>query len=131
MSFEIVAHAGRTEDFTVTIKTPAEDYVQLAVTDIVRFKASRGEETPLLDLDQTATANGSVVTVDERGDGSATHCSVRVRLAQGDTSGLLGSYEAEVAVVDDSETAPADAIKTAEKGVVHFIGSGAGDVGLT
>ena len=90
-----------------------------------------GTDTPVLDLDQTATSNGSKVTVDETGDGSATHCSVTVRLAQGDTDDLLGAYVCSIEVVDDSETAPADAIKMAEMGVLHFIATGGGDIGLT
>lgn len=132
MSFEVVAEAGRTVDFTVQIKEDDGTYLQLAATDHVRCKIGRGTGTPTLDLDSVAaTANGSVVTIDQRGDGSTTHCSVTVRLAQGDTSSLWGAYTCEVAVIDDSETAPADAIKSAETGAVHFTRTMAGDVGKT
>lgn len=131
--FNVVAYAGRTKDFTVLIKTASGGYLQLAATDTVRLKVGRGSQTtPTLDiLSGTATANGSSVTIDQRGDGSATHCQVTVRLAQGDTSSLLGEYQAEVLVVDDSETAPADAVKAAEYGLINVIASMAGNVDLT
>jgi len=67
-----------------------------------------------------------VVTVD-----TLNPASVTVRLAQGDTSDMEGAYDAEVLVVDDSETAPADAIKAAEYGVLHVYPSQSGDVGKT
>jgi hypothetical protein len=131
--FNVVVHSGRTKDFTVTIKTASGGYLQLAATDMVRLKVGRGSQTtPTLDiLSGTATANSSSVTIDQRGDGSATHCQVTVRLAQGDTSSLLGEYQAEVLVVDDSETAPADAVKAAEYGLINVIASMAGNVDLT
>jgi len=132
MAFEIVAEAGRTVDFTVTLKTASGGYLQLQASDVVRCKIGRGASTPDLDLDSVAaTADGSVVTVEELGDGSATHASATVRLAQGDTDDLFGPYEAEVTVVDSSETDPADAIKTCEQGCVHFMRTMNGDVGLT
>jgi len=130
MAFEITAYANRTTDHTVTIKTATGGYVQLEATDVVRFKAGRGGAV-VLDLDQTATANGSKVTVDQVGNGSSVHASVTVRLAQGDTSALTGIYDAEVLVVDDSETAPANAVKVASYGVLGVVSSLDGDVGLT
>jgi len=132
MAFEVVAEAGRTVDFTVTLKTVSGGYLVLAGTDVVRCKVGRGTGAPDLDLDSVAaTANGSVVTVDEVGDGSTTYAQVTVRLAQGDTGSLFGAYTAEVAVIDDSETAPADAIKTCEIGAIHFLATPGGDVGKT
>ena len=106
--------------------------MQLAATDVVRCKIIRSG-TVALDLDSVAaTSNGSGVTIDEVGDGSATHCSVTVRLAQGDTSGLQGIYDVIVGVVDDSETAPADAFKVAERGVLAVSTPAiTGDVGKT
>ena len=132
MSFEIRAAAGRTQDFTVTLKTASAGYLQLASSDKVRFKMGRACGTPTLDiLSGTATSNSSAVTIDERGDGEETHCSVTVRLAQADTTDLRGVYDAEISVVDDSETAPADAIKVAEKGTVCIEPSLGGSLGLS
>ncbi len=131
MSFEVKGHAARTTDFSVSIKTSSGGYIQLANDDVVRVKLGRSG-TVALDLDSVAaTANGSRVTIDETGDGSATHNSSTVRLAQGDTEDLAGAYDCEVLLVDNSETAPADAIKAAEYGIVHIIRSLDGDVGLT
>ena len=131
MSFLAKAYAGRTLDLTVTIKTDSGGYLQLAADDVVRVKVGRAGAAAI-DLDSVAaTANGSVVTVDEVGDGSATHASVTVRLAQGDLSGMQGAYSMEVLVVDNSETAPADAIKAAEIGVLNVLPTQDGDVGLT
>jgi len=129
--FEIICQANRTTDWTIAIKTASGGYLQLAATDVVRVKVSRAGTT-ILDLDSVAaSSNGSSVTVDELGDGSTTYASVTLRLAQGDTASLQGTYDVEVAVVDDSETTPADAIKTAERGVLHIVPSGDGDVGKT
>jgi hypothetical protein len=132
MSFKVKAYANRTVDFTVTLKTNSGDYLQLQSGDVVRVKVGR-VGTVELDLDSAAaSANGSSVTVDQLGDGSATHASVTVRLAQGDTNGMRGAYDCEVLVVDDSETSPADAIKAAEIGVIHVLGPlQDGDVGKT
>ena len=58
----------------------------------------------------------------------STPAKVTMRLAQGDTSALIGPYDCEINVVDNSELAPADAIKHAETGVVVFLRSGDGDV---
>ena len=133
MPFEIVADARGTVDFTVTLKTASGGYLQIAADDVVRVKIGRGKDTtPDLDLSSAAaSANKSSVTVDELGDGSATHAQVTVRLAQGDTASLWGSYGVLVGLVDNSETAPADAFKPVEKGTLHVVPSLAGGVGLT
>ena len=82
MAFEHTVEAGRTQDVTVTIKTASGGYAQIAATDEVRCKVGTGTGTPDLDLtSEAATANGSRVTIAQRGDGSAVHCSVTVRLA--------------------------------------------------
>jgi len=131
MSFEVKAHANRTVDFTVVLKTAGGDYLQLQASDVVRVKVGRAG-TVELDLDSiAATPNGSVVTVDQLGDGSATHASATVRLAQGDLDGMQGTYDISIGVVDDSESAPADAFKCAEMGALSVIPTMNGDVGLT
>ena len=127
--FLIVAKAGRTEDFTIEIKSPSGGYIQLADDDVVRIKLGR-LGTVALDLDQSATAAGSLVTKSVLGNGSSAHAAVVLRLAQGDTSSFVGSYEAEVSVVDNSEIAPADAIKPVDSGHVEFTPQQSGDIGV-
>lgn len=131
-SFEVMADANRTVDFTVPIKTASAGFLILGATDVVRVKVSRSGTT-ILDLDsEAASANDSSVTVDQLGDGSETHASVTVRFAQADLASLQGAYSCEVAIVDDSETAPADAFKTAERGILHVRApSPDGDIGKT
>ncbi len=132
MAFAENVEAGRTEDFTVTIKTASGGYLQLEATDMVRFKMGRDNAEPTLDiLSGTPTDNDSSVTIDQRGDGSSTHCEVTLRLAQGDTQDLEGTYDAEISVVDDSEAAPADAIKRAERGAFTVIPNMTGNLGKT
>ncbi len=124
--FNVRAEANRTKDFTLTIKSPSGGYVQLEATDIVRVKIGRCGGV-VLDLDNSATANGSVVTVTNVGDGSAVHAAANLRLDQGDT-GLIGVHSMEVNVVDDSDS---DKIKAADYGSVFFEESQDGDVGLS
>lgn len=128
-SFQLLAYRGRTKDYSV--KLYEQDGVTaftLAVTDVVRFKMSLGTGLPVLDLRSgAATAFGSKVTVTAVSPAEAV-----VRLAQGDLALLEpGVYDAEVIVVDDSETAPADAAKCVEIGVVCIIPTAGGDLGLT
>ena len=129
MSFVVTFHKGRTSDHTVTLfETNGTTALAIAVTDVVRFKMYRRDgDTPDLDIDSVAaTANGSVVTVD-----TTNPASVTLRIAQGDTSGLVpGAYRAEILVIDDSETDPADAVKMAEMGIANVLSTGGGDVGL-
>ena len=129
MSFLIIAHAKRTKDFTLTIKSPSGGYVVLADTDIVRVKISRGNAT-VLDLDNNATDDGSVVTIAGRG-ADDTFATATLRLAQGDLTTLKGMYEMEITVVDASETDPDNAIKVVDIGSVEILASPSGDVGLT
>ncbi len=124
--FQIFAEANRTKDYTISIKSPDEDYVTLESSDVVRVKIGR-VGTVALDLSETATANGSVVTQTENGDGSATHAQVTLRLAQADTIDLKGIYSIEVNVVDDSDS---DLIKAVDYGCVIFLGSLGGSIGL-
>lgn len=128
MAFEVRSPAGRTVDFTVPIfEANGTTAIVLTNTDVVRCKVGRGTATPDLDIDSVgALSGGSVVTID-----TLDPASVTVRLAQADTLSLSGIYDVEVSVVDDSETAPADAIKAAEKGSIGFSPAPGGDVGKT
>ena len=130
MAFEINVQARGTHDFTVPITTASGGFLQLGASDVVRCKVQRGS-TEVLDIDsETATANGSLVTIDELGDGSATNASVTVRFAQEDLTALAGGYTVIIGVVDDSETAPADAFKVAEAGLLTVsVPAVTGDVG--
>ncbi len=128
MAFEVHAYAGRTRDFTVPIfEADGTTSIALVSGDVVRCKVGRGTATPDLDIDSVAAlAGGSFVTIDVLDPASVT-----VRLAQADTLSLSGIYDVEVSVVDDSETAPADAIKAAEKGSIGFSPAPAGDIAKT
>lgn len=127
MSFENIAYAGRTTDFTVLLyEDDGSTALVLANADVVRVKIGRAGSV-VLDLDSAAdTANGSGVTVDNR-----SAAQVTVRLAQGDTSAMQGTYDVEVLVVDASETSPANAVKACEYGCMHILPSQSGDTGLT
>ena len=133
MAFQVTFRKGRTSDDTVTLyESDGTTSITLAGSDVVRFKAyKRDAATPVLDIDSAAdSANSSGITVDETGPDPVA--SVTLRVAQGDTSSLdPGVYRAEIDVVDDSETAPADAIKHAESGICVILGSGGGDVGTS
>ncbi len=133
MSFFVRFNKNRTSDDTVTLfETDGTTSITLAATDVVRFKIYRRDQaTPLLDLDSdAASANGSSITVEELGPSTAA--VVTIRIAQADALLLdPGVYRGEVSIVDDSETAPANAIKHAEDGVVTVLGTGGGDIGLT
>lgn len=127
MAFEVLTDAGRTVDFTVPLyEADGTTAVVLSSGDVVRCKVGRAG-TATLDIDSVAaTANGSLVTID-----TLSPASVTIRFAQGDTSSLRGVYDVEVGMVDDSETAPADAFKPAEQGSLAVRYTMDGDVGLT
>ncbi|MGE3314009.1 MAG: hypothetical protein AB7O26_02755 [Planctomycetaceae bacterium] len=130
MSFEIAFARNRTVDKIVRIFEPdGITPVVLAAADAVRFKLyRRNGAAPLADITSSApTENGSRIIIDDLDPATVT-----LRLAQGDTEPIEpGIYDAEICVVDDSETAPADAIKQAEHGVVHILGTAGGDLGLS
>ncbi len=132
MSFFVKFNKNRTDDFVVRlVETDGTTSVTLAATDGVRFKVYRRDQaTPVLDLDSdAASGNGSSVTVDE--EGPSPTASVTVRVAQADLLALdPGIYRADVSVADDSENAPANALKAFEDGVVFISGTGGGDIGL-
>lgn len=132
---EKICYAGRTEDFTWAMYDKDGEAVAIAADDVVRFKlAATAGATPALDIDSVApTAVGSVVTIDELGEAGVTPASGTVRLAQGDTSGLTArKYTGcELALVDNSETAPADAIKVFGRGTIDLKASPGGDVGIS
>lgn len=122
MSFVLKAHADRTQDFTITLLQNDKSILVLAAADVIRVKIGKAGDTPELDLDSVdPTASGSSVVIDTLDPASTT-----LRLAQGDIADLKGTYDIEINVVDDSETLPADAIKTVGVGVLHIIVSQGG-----
>ncbi len=120
----------RTVDYTFTLyQQDATTGILLAATDVVRFKVFASDGTVALDIDSVAaTSNGSIVTIDSR----AAPAQVTVRFGQTDVTALTSSsYQGEICIVDDSETAPADAIKRCAHGKIAVLMSGSGDVGKT
>ncbi len=132
MSFFVRFNKNRTSDDTVNLlETDGTTSLTLAATDVVRFKVYRRDQAiPLLDLDSAAaSANDSSITVDELGPSPTA--SVTVRVAQADLLEMdPGIYRGEISIVDDSETAPVNAIKLAKDGVVSVSGTGGGNIGL-
>lgn len=124
--FEITAYRNRTADYAGTVKDAAGAAVVLAADDVLRLKVyRRNGATPHLDIDSTVTANGSVISIVSAAAGTYV-----ARIAQGDTVNLVpGIYDCELNVVDNSESAPADAIKHVESGVLYLLSTGGGDVG--
>ena len=129
-TFEQEVYRNRTRDFEFKIyEADGTTGVAIQTTDVVRCKLGRlGGGTPDLDLRSgAATANGSTVTITQ----TTAPATGLVRMAQGDTNLLpVGAYRAELMLVDDSETAPADAVKVFSTGVIHVIDQLGGGVGL-
>ena len=134
--FEIFVHRGGTVDWRGSLyEADGTTPIVLASTDKVRVKIGRGDQVAAPDLDilsGTATSNSSSVTIDTVGVAATTAAQYTLRLAQVDTALLTGPvYEGLVAVVDDSETAPADAFIVVEYFVLHVLPALAGSKGLT
>ncbi|HTI50343.1 MAG TPA: hypothetical protein VL475_05310 [Planctomycetaceae bacterium] len=127
MSFELFFQKGRTSSEVVTLYEANGNGLTLYSGDKVRFKVYRRDAaTPVLDIDSVgALSGGSLVTVDQ----IASAAQVTLKMCQGDTSGLTaGAYDAELTVVDSGDS---NLIKTVETGLVHFLPSPGGDIGLT
>lgn len=118
----ITLQAGRTIDVSVTIQG-----VTIASSDVIRVKIGQIGATPALEVTSiAATANGSIATF------SAGASTATVRLAQGDTAALTPAcYDMEVLVVDDSETAPANAVKHSINYVLVVLSSHSGSVAIS
>jgi hypothetical protein len=130
---ELEAVAGRTVDYEwAAYEGDGRTAVAIDASDQLRFKLSATEDdsTPSLDLTKTANGNGSVVTVTTVGSAGVTPASGTVRLAQADTALLSGRYYWELNLVDNSETAPADAIKPICRGTIVFRPSQGGTITL-
>ena len=122
MSFSIVVHKKRTIAYSGTIKDAAGTAVTLAADDVLRFKIGR-RNTIELEIDNVATANGSIISIDEAASGTYD-----LTIAQEDADGLsAGPHEAEINVVDNSDS---DYIKMTEQGTVLVLETIGGEVGL-
>ena len=124
MSFNIQARNKRTRDYTVTLyEADGSTELTLASDDVVRFKIGSDGATPVLDLSSIEpSGNDSSITF-TAGTGDCV-----IRLAQGDLAPLKGAYDCEILVVDNSETAPANAVKHAEYGVLFVHPTMQGDL---
>ena len=130
MAFELFFYKNRRSDEVVSLyQDDGTTSASLQASDVVRFKMYRRDQaTPTLDLDSVAaTANGSIVTVDELGLEPTAQATITVMSAD-IASVALGPYTAEIVVVDDSAS---DEPRLVDSGVVHILQSGGGDVGLT
>lgn len=130
--FNLTVFKNRTTDYQFTLyQSDGTTGIVLDSGDVVRFKLGThfGSTGLSLDVDSVgATANGSVVTINQ----STAPAKATVRFAQGDMSLLKDRvYLGELSVVDNSETAPADAIKHAEAGTVYVQSALGGDVGVS
>lgn len=128
--FTIHARVGRTSDYNGALyESDGTTGVALAAGDVLRLKIGRGSSDPLLEVTSiAATPNGSVVTITD----TSAPAEYTIRLAQDDTADLPpGTYDCELVLVDDSETAPADAAKFVEYGVLNVLPSLGGSVAIS
>jgi hypothetical protein len=104
--------------------------IQLAADDVVRFKVwDTHDAAPDLDIDSVgALAGGSIVTIDELGNGTTTDAQVTVLFDQDDVDDLAaGNYYCELAIVDNSDD---DRYIPVFRGLVVVEESPTGDRGL-
>jgi hypothetical protein len=129
MAFLLTVYKNRKREYTISLyETDGTTSITLAVTDVVRLKIYRRDAaTPVLDLDSAAaSANGSVITVDQLGPSPVA--SVTATFDQADLLLLEpGVYSCEVDVVDDSD---GDKILHANTGVIQVMPTGGGDIAL-
>lgn len=119
---------GYTTDYQFTLyEADAVTGITLQATDNIRCKVGTVGGSIILDIDNDATASGSVSTITQ----TTSPAVVTVRFAQGDTAALTaGTYDAVLVLVDDSETAPADAAKVIARFKVRLIATLVGTIDL-
>ena len=125
--FELSAHQGRTVAFQGRLyESDGTTVVALAADDVVRFKIGRGSAAPHLDVgSDAATADGSIVTIDDVGD-EDTAAQYTVTLNEDDLADVpAGTYDVELSVYDASE----GVLKLVEQGCMHVLAAMAGEVG--
>jgi hypothetical protein len=134
-SFEIVAYQNRTIDFSAELfEADGVTGVVLQDADTVRFKLSYGTGAPLLELstDGPNTNDSSVTVNDLGGNPEGAPAKVTIRMAQVDLKTVVwpGTFDAEISVVDATETSPFDAIKSVQLGIVHVLRTPGGTITL-
>lgn len=129
--FEIVLNKSRTAVYDIYLY--GEDGVTgitLDTGDKVRFHLyRRPADTAIINLlsGDAATANGSEVDITSTvPTPSGTVPVVRVRLGQGDLSGIVGGVplKAEI-IVTDADGAPTNALMGPIHGIAHVVSTGA------
>jgi len=132
MSYVLNVYRGRTNVFTGSLyKTDGLSPAPLADGDKLRFKAGLSDAgAPALDLvSGGATAAGSTVTITDRGSPAAP-AQYTIEIAEADAALLAaGVYDAELLVVDSTISAPTNATKQVEVGVLCVLDQQAGNVG--
>jgi hypothetical protein len=147
LSFELLAHAGRTVDYTGSIfQCDGVTPFILLSTDKLRLKVGHGNfGTPNIDLVSTVfagtivpTANGSYIEITSLGTPPASPPSTpavaakyHFRLAEGDLLLLdPGPNDIEVIHVDSASIIPPNADRQVNFGVLHVLREMAGVLGL-
>lgn len=117
----LTAYRGRWKCFTLTVTDANGANVVFAAGDVIRVKIGRSRgDVPVLDMDSAAaSANGSTLT-------AANPTTFNLVPADA-TLFTAGSYDIEVAIVDDTDS---DYIKHAITGVFVVHDTQLGDVGL-
>lgn len=127
MSTRIEAAANRTTTgITITISAADGESVPAAleVTDIVKFRITNYRNELLFELiNDVPTDNDSLLEVSEVGNGTDTKPAVAITLAEADMTLAPGLYRWELLLLDDSETAPADARKRIDIGTLEVLRS--------
>lgn len=124
-SFEITIIAGCSNERIFSPLDADGEALIAEAADVLRFKIGRGDgSTPVLDLRSGEdTANGSGIDISD-----IDPLTLSVRVAQEDATMHPGIYRGFLGIVDDSETAPANAFKPISIGVVYVVGMLGGPV---
>jgi len=131
MSFLMTVHRNRAVSFVGDLyKFDGTTQLVLAAGDYVRFKVGRfNAATPILDLiSGTASANGSTLTIDDRGVANSNPATYTVMITGPETTSWVpGLYDVEVLVVDSADS---NRTKLCETGVLSLEHQLAGNVGV-
>ena len=126
MSIEIEAYVGRTTDYTGEISGIDGVAVPEALdaADLLKLRITNYRRDLILELESgTPSAEDSVLTISDLGDGSVQKPEYTLRLAEGDMTFPAGLYRVELIWIDSTETAPADASKRIDIGTLDVLPS--------
>jgi hypothetical protein len=133
-SYALYHRKNRTRDWTLTMTDASGAAIPFAAGDVIRVKVGRGSGTPALDVSSYEALSGSTVVapgsdVNSPASLPTTDGVFALRVAASDTSNMeTGAYDMEAILVDQSETAPANAVKHAQSFVFHLQPSLGGEV---